>query len=149
MEKLVQESNIFLNIDLKSQKELFRFIADNIHGHCSKSANIMFNQLIRREMMGSTIISEINNTALPRAMHKNFIDINTAIITTKTPIMWSKHPVDLIFCIMAAENKKAIAEKNLLNISNILNDKNICKNIKKSENSKQIIELLHKYNTNH
>lgn len=103
----------------------------------------LLTSLITREKMGSTGIG--NGIAIPHGRLTNSKKTVAIVATTEQPVDFDaidSRPVDVFVALFVPEQQCQEHLATLQNIAQLLTDKQLCKQIRKSTSSQEIFELI-------
>lgn len=147
MNEVLNEQNIFLEVEAKSKEELIEFLAEKLYiaGKLSDK-DIFIEDIYKREAEGITGIE--NGLALPHGKSKGVKETTILIAKLKKAIEWETlddSPVDLVVLFaVRLEDKNEVHLKLLSRIAGNLSEEENIEEIKKSTNKTQIIKILEK-----
>lgn len=147
MNEVLNEQNIFLEVEAKSKEELIEFLAEKLYiaGKLSNK-DIFIEDIYKREAEGITGIE--NGLALPHGKSKGVKETTILIAKLKKAIEWETlddSPVDLVVLFaVRLEDKNEVHLKLLSRIAGNLSEEENIEEIKKSTDKTQIIKILEK-----
>ncbi len=147
MNEVLNEQNIFLEVEAKSKEELIEFLAEKLYiaGKLSDK-DIFIEDIYKREAEGITGIE--NGLALPHGKSKGVKETTILIAKLKKAIEWETlddSPVDLVVLFaVRLEDKNEVHLKLLSRIAGNLSEEENIEEIKKSTDKTQIIKILEK-----
>ena len=145
MNEVLNEQNIFLEVEAKSKEELIEFLAEKLYiaGKLSDK-DIFIEDIYKREAEGITGIE--NGLALPHGKSKGVKETTILIAKLKKAIEWETlddSPVDLVVLFaVRLEDKNEVHLKLLSRIAGNLSEEENIEEIKKSTDKTQIIKIL-------
>lgn len=147
MNEVLNEQNIFLEVEAKSKEELIEFLAEKLHvaGKLSDK-EVFIEDIYKREAEGITGIE--NGLALPHGKSKGVKETTILVAKLKEPIEWETlddSPVDLVVLFaVRLEDKNEVHLKLLSKIAGNLSEEENIEEIKKLTDKTQIIKILEK-----
>ena len=147
MNEVLNEQNIFLEVEAKSKEVLIEFLAEKLYiaGKLSDK-DIFIEDIYKREAEGITGIE--NGLALPHGKSKGVKETTILIAKLKKAIEWETlddSPVDLVVLFaVRLEDKNEVHLKLLSRIAGNLSEEENIEEIKKSTDKTQIIKILEK-----
>lgn len=147
MNEVLNEQNIFLEVEVKSKEELIEFLAEKLYlADKLLDKKLFIEDIYKREKEGITGIE--NGLALPHGKSKGVKETTILVAKLKNPIEWETLddlPVDLIVLFaVRLEDKNEVHLKLLSKIAGNLSEEENIEAIKKLTDKKQIIEILEK-----
>ncbi|MGZ9453911.1 PTS fructose transporter subunit IIABC [Mycoplasma sp. AC157] len=143
--EIFSKDKIFINEDLQTQDEVFRFIAKQaLNMNITSSSDEIYKSLVNRENQISTGME--NEFAIPHAQSE-YIDFPTLFfIKLKENIEWKTFDnsnVKYIFSILVpSKSENNIHLETLAKISTMLLDKEIIEKLKVSDDTEEIFNLF-------
>jgi PTS system nitrogen regulatory IIA component len=98
---LIQPSDVYLDVDLGSKKEVLRFLSDRVSEKCGSQSNECRNALTAREKLGSTAIGA--GIAFPHAQLDGLDRAMAIFVRPAHPVPYAaadEGPVDLILMLL-------------------------------------------------
>ena len=147
MSEVLNEKNIFLEVEVKTKEELIEFLAKKLD-EAGKllDKKLFIEDIYKREKEGITGIE--NGLALPHGKSMGVKDTTILIAKLKNPIEWETLddlPVDLVVMFaVTLKDKNEVHLKLLSKIAGNLSEEENIEAIKKLTDKKQIIEILEK-----
>lgn len=147
MNEILNEQNIFLEIEAKSKEELIELLAEKLYKADKLSdKEIFIKDIYKREEEGITGIE--NGLALPHGKSTGVKKTTILVVKLKNPIEWETLDdslVDLVVLFAVRwEDKNEVHLKLLSKIAGNLSEEENIKKIKELTNKKEIIEILQK-----
>ncbi len=147
MSEVLNEKNIFLEVEVKTKEELIEFLAKKLD-EAGKllDKKLFIEDIYKREKEGITGIE--NGLALPHGKSMGVKDTTILVAKLKNPIEWETLddlPVDLVVMFaVTLKDKNEVHLKLLSKIAGNLSEEENIEAIKKLTDKKQIIEILEK-----
>jgi len=139
MKNVIVPECIYLDTELKTQEEVFKFLANNLvkldRGNDAEEIVKGFNQ---REQEISTSIN--NGIAIPHCRNAAIIDATVMVVRNRTEVIWTdKEKVDLMFApFVPASNKNQMHIRILAQVAQIIMEDQFIHLVRKAEKAEQV-----------
>lgn len=138
LKSCIDRDNIYLNLDITSEKELIEYITKKLYQK-KKVKKSYSKSALSREKTSSTAIG--GGIAIPHGDPKEVIESVIAVATLKQPIQWGTEEVSLVF-LMAVKLSESKTTKNLFcDLSNLSENPDIVKSMQEQLNIKDFLSL--------
>lgn len=147
MNEVLNEKNIFLEVEVKTKEELIEFLAKKLD-EAGKllDKKLFIEDIYKREEEGITGIE--NGLALPHGKSLGVKDTTILVAKLKDPIEWETLDDSLVNLVVmfavTLKDKNEVHLKLLSKIAGNLSEEENIEAIKKLIDKKQIIEILEK-----
>lgn len=131
---------------VNSKKQIMRTVCQVAHDAYGIESGALFPLLIERENLGPTGVG--NGIALPHARVKEVSSVRGLFVRLEKPVAYDavdRLPVDLIFALIAPENKGVEHLKALAMVSRLMRNKNICNKLRVNQQPDQLYAILSEY----
>ncbi len=149
LNKFFSEDSILMNCQSRSKKNVLELISQIASGISETSEDIIFQKLYEREKLGTTAFG--NGIAIPHARIDNLSEAKIIILMLETAIDFDSSDgkkVDLIFSLLAPNNKNEIHIKILSKIAEMLDDEDYREKIRNCSNKTEIKSVINSYRKN-
>jgi nitrogen PTS system EIIA component len=140
---LLATDRIFTDAEISSKKRLLEFISEKAAAELDLSQNIIFNQLLERERLGSTGLGK--GFAVPHARLENLTQTLTFFLRLDEAVKYDaidQLPVDLIFVIFIPEASTAEHLKILADLAKLFSLEKVCRKVRKASTADQILRII-------
>ena len=139
LKKYIKPKYLFFKSALNSKKECMDFMIDILQQN--KAVKSGFRESVyKREELGDTVLE--NSVALPHGDPATVINTSIIIMTLTNPIKWGNNYVDMIVMLAAPNNMESEFNQIVLEIYDLVSNKNIINEIKKIANRADFINSL-------
>lgn len=151
LSELLGNNSIACNVDAQSKKralqQLSELIAEKAEG---LSSTEIFDSLLNRERLGGTGIG--HGAAIPHGRLKNCLKTTGAFIQLKQGVDFDavdNQPVDLLFALVVPEESSDEHLQTLAMLASMFNDETLRNQLRHSETSDSMRQLLMEWQQNH
>lgn len=139
LKKYIKPKYLFFKSALNSKKECMDFMIDILQQN--KAVKSGFRESVyKREELGDTVLE--NSVALPHGDPATVINTSIIIMTLTNPIKWGNNYVDMIVMLAVPNNMESEFNQIVLEIYDLVSNKNIINEIKKIANRADFINSL-------
>jgi nitrogen PTS system EIIA component len=145
---LLATDRIFTDAKISSKKRLLEYIAEKAAAELDLSQNIIFNQLLERERLGSTGLGK--GFAVPHARLTNLTQTLTYFLKLDEPVKYDaldQLPVDLIFVIFIPEASTEEHLKILASLARLFSHEEVCDQVREANNAAQVLSIIEQAET--
>jgi nitrogen PTS system EIIA component len=140
---LLATDRIFTDAEISSKKRLLEYIAEKAAEELEIPQNIIFNQLIERERLGSTGLGK--GFAVPHARLENLTETLTYFLRLDEAVKYDavdQLPVDLIFVIFIPQASTEEHLKILASLAKLFSLDKVCRKVRKAKTADQILNII-------
>lgn len=140
---LITKDSVFSQVRCTSKKSALEIISHIAAEKLNIGAQILFNDLISREKIGSTGVG--SGIAIPHVKIDKSLPATAIFIQCETPIDYDSYDgnkVDILFAIFVPEDRCQEYLGTLSEISQKLLNKSFLKQLRNAENAETLFELL-------
>jgi nitrogen PTS system EIIA component len=140
---LLATDRIFTDAEISSKKRLLEYIAEKAAEELNLPQNIIFNQLLERERLGSTGLGK--GFAVPHARLENLTQTLTFFLKLDEAVKYDaidQLPVDLIFVIFIPEASTEEHLKILAALAKLFSHDKVCRKVRKAKSADQILRII-------
>lgn len=147
MKDVITKNMIFLNQEIKSQEEVFEFLADRLlEEERGTSKEGIIEGFHAREEEFSTAIND--GIAIPHCKHTAVTQATVIIIVNNNKILWTDgEEIDLMFALLIPEEQKSQVHIRILaQVAQMLMDDDFVANVRNAKNAEDIYSELGELN---
>jgi PTS system nitrogen regulatory IIA component len=140
---ILSKDCVFAQLEQESKKDLLQMMSVRAAQKSETDEHVVADSVWERESLGSTGYG--CGTAFPHARIDGLEKVCGVFAQLKKPIAFesSDHkPVDLVFLLISPENSGADHLSALAEISRVLKDENICRQLREARTSDEIYRVL-------
>lgn len=128
LKKYIRPEYLFFKSSMNSKNECIDFMVSILKKNKAVKYNFV-DSVYKREMLGNTVLE--NCVALPHGDPSTVIKPSIVIMTLMNPIKWENEYVDMIVMLAVPNNMDSEFNQIVLEIYNLVSNKNIINEIKK------------------
>ncbi len=139
---ILKSSNVFLDVDVSSKKQILEKIAERASSVIKCEEQVIFDALVERERLGTTGVGK--GVAIPHARLAGLSELFCTFVRASAVDFEAidGKPVDLIFCLLVPEESGADHLKALAHISKLLRDENAVTLLRKAKDVNEIMQII-------
>ena len=137
---LIQPSEVYLDVDLGSKKEVLRFLSDRVSEKCGSQSSACRNALAAREKLGSTAIGA--GIAFPHAQLDGLDRAMAIFVRPALPVPYAasdEGPVDLILMLLTPAGASREHLEGLSTFARALRSDSIVRQLREARTSDDVI----------
>lgn len=138
LKRLIDRDNIYLNLDVTSEKELIELITNKLYLKKKVKKSYTKSTLLR-EKTSSTAIG--GGIAIPHGDPKEVIEPVIAVATLKHPIQWGMKEVSLVFLMAITISDREITKNLFRDLSNLSENPEIVKSMQEQKTNEGFLLL--------
>lgn len=147
---LLPPDHILLDLDCGSKKRVFEQIALLFENNVGVARRNVFESLIARERLGSTVIGK--GTAIPHGRMENLRNPVAAFVRLRQPVVFESmdhNPVKNLFVILSPESPTPAHLRACAMFTRMLGDEGLMGELEQSKDSKAAFGLIEEWESRH
>lgn len=141
--ELVSKESVVTDIEDVQKRDVLLYLSQIASKASGVSERSIYEILIERESLGTTGVG--HGVAIPHGKVDGLDKIYGVFAVTKNPVDFESvdgRPVDIMFLLLTPSGAGADHLKALAKVSGILRNEEICNEMRKSKNPKELYKLL-------
>jgi PTS system nitrogen regulatory IIA component len=142
---ILSENMILADVEAENKRQLLEKLSDFVSKQADLDKNSVFEAILERENLGSTGYGA--GVALPHARINGMTKVVVTFARVSTPVDYDaldNKPVDLVAFLLSPENSGEDHLQSLAVISRILNNEDVCQEIRAAKTVHEIYLALNK-----